>query len=359
MTRLAALLALVIALAVAGPGRAQETALTPDYAAFQQTASEAERILSSPAIDTVALDAIRAELAIWRNRLLAAETANASTIQRLQGQIDALGPVPASDSGTSEPAEIAERRAALLTQLAEAQVPRVNALEGYNRAVSLIGEIDALMRARQNEALLERWPSPLLPSSWQSLGEASVAVLATIREEVGGQISDPTWRATFRDRALPVAIVLFLGGALVLNGRRWIDGLSGLAQRRKARDLLVFFLSLGQIFLPVVGAALVLGAVAVTGVVGEKLSHLLGAAISLLVMIVAATWLGGRLFPPEGGHAPALDLGAEDRAQARRVTLGIGVVLGVGALLRTMAEFEEVGQGARSVLLLPYFLGLA
>ena len=58
---------------------------------------------------------------------------------------------------------IAERRAELDTRLADARVPQVNAAAAFTRADGLIQEVDALLRERQQQQLLQLDPSPLKP----------------------------------------------------------------------------------------------------------------------------------------------------------------------------------------------------
>jgi small-conductance mechanosensitive channel len=55
----------------------------------------------------------------------------------------------------------------------------------------------------------------------------------------------------------------------------------------------------------------------------------------------------------------ALPLAAPARAWLRQLSVAIGVILGFGAILTVIVGFEEVGDGARAVILLPYFLLLA
>ena len=360
MIRAAAALVLAAALFLAAAAGAQDAAPGPiDLDAFRTAATEAEGRLGQSDVADAELERIRTELAAWRTQLLAAESSNAATIQRLQAQIDALGPVPDEASGVTEPAEIAERRAELGRELAAAQLPRVSALEAFNRADGLIREIDVTLRERQRQRLLERGPSPLRPASLASAATAVTGIVTTIRDEIGTSRLDPATREAARNAA-PVFLALFgLGLLLLIRGRAWMGRLANLAHRRKARETVVFLVSLGQVFLPVLGAILLLVAVAATGFVGERLSQIVGGVIGLLATTFAALWLAGRVFPQDEAHPAALPFTGPRRARVRRLAVAIGVVIGLGGVLDALVAFEHVDEGARAVFLLPYFLVLA
>jgi potassium efflux system protein len=63
------------------------------------------------------------------------------------------------EDGAPEPDAIAERRADLTERLAQARVPQINAAAAFTRADGLIGEIDALLRDRQQQQLLQLDPA--------------------------------------------------------------------------------------------------------------------------------------------------------------------------------------------------------
>ena len=366
MRRLLAWLVIAASLALATVAIAQDTTSTTtttsgaiDFDAFGRAASEAERLVADRYAKDAQLEAIRAELANWRTQLLAAESSNQTTIQRLQGQIDALGPPPEEGSGATESSEISQRRTELNRQLAEAQLPRVNALEAFNRADGLVAEIDAKLRERQRETLLLRGPSPLLPSSLAATLTGAANLYATIRAEVGTSRMDEEAQARLRQSAPLLVAAVLIGLLLVVRGQRWIGSLARLAYRRKARDTIVFLVSLGQVVLPVFGAVLVLAGIVTTGIPGDTLNNILGGVIGLLVTTFSALWLAGRVFPQDDTEPTALSLDGRERGRLRRLSVAIGVILGVGAILSAIVSADEVDQGARAVLLFPYFLLLA
>ena len=80
-----------------------------DYAGWERMAVRAENATQDRNAAGTELDRLRGQLVDWREALLGAQNANAARIVTLREQIDALGPAP--DSGTTEAAEIAKRRA--------------------------------------------------------------------------------------------------------------------------------------------------------------------------------------------------------------------------------------------------------
>jgi potassium-dependent mechanosensitive channel len=139
-------------------------ALLPDYDVWEVVATRAEDAIAAGRASNTAFDQLRAELASWRSRFLSAQGINSARIATLREQIAALGDPPAD--GQSEPQEISDRRGALNEQLSRLQAPVLTAEEAYRRADGLIGEIDALIRNRQTEEILELGPSPLNPVHW-------------------------------------------------------------------------------------------------------------------------------------------------------------------------------------------------
>ena len=62
-----------------------------------------------------------------------------------------------------------------------------------------------------------------------------------------------------------VAALAALGLVLLVRGRAWVGRLARLARRRRARDTVVFLVSIGQVLLPVLGAILLLLGIVATG----------------------------------------------------------------------------------------------
>jgi len=368
----AVLLALALALSTGAPGWAQTQeapAQTPaadtiaiDYTAWEADARRAESVIAAGSASTTFLANIRADLAGWRARFLAAQNANAARIDTIQAQINALGAAPAE--GGSEPAAIAERRAQLNEQLAEAQVPRVTATEAFNRANGLIAEIDGILAERQARALLERDPSPVNPLSWPPALAALGDVVMVLDREIDGQLEELARSDQTIWERLPLAAVLVVVGlALLTRSRyfvgRWTDRMQNQVGARRGRIALAFLVSLLQVLLPIIGLVLIGVAVATVEILGTTGLDLLGAIIGAFVTVFAALWLAGRLFPSSPEMPAAFGAPENLRPPLRRAVFLIGLFLGLGELAEMLSTLDAVPAVARGVLVLPVYIGLA
>ena len=363
---------LLLALALAGPvprmaqaqaqpAPAAET-VAIDYDAWQAEATRAENIIAAGTASTAFLTNLRGTLAGWRARFLAAQNANAARIETIQAQITALGPPPAE--GATEAAAIADRRAELSAQLAEAQVPRVSATEAFNRANGLIGEIDTILAARQARALLERDPAPVNPLNWATALGALADVAVVLDREIDGKIAEQRRNDQSPWDKLPFAALLGLMAlGLLTRSRfivgRWTDRLQRQDGVKRGRISLAFLVSLLQVLLPIVGLVLLGVAVTTLDLLGASGTALLSSGIAAFVSIFWALWLAGRLFPSNDEIPGALGAPSDLRPALRRAVLTIGLFLGLGGLAETLSTLDAVPAIARGVFVLPVYLGLA
>ncbi len=333
-----------------------------DYDAWQADAQRAETLIEAGIASTAFLTNLRGNLVGWRARFLAAQDANASRIETIQGQITALGPPPAE--GASEPATIAERRTELAAQLAEAQVPRVTATEAFNRANGLIGEIDAILAARQARALLERDPAPVNPLNWATALAALGDVVIVLNREIEGKLAEHRRLDQSPWERLPFAgVMALIALALLMRSRffvgRWTDRLQRQVGVRRGRIALSFLVSLLQVLLPIIGLIILGVAVATVDVLGTAGTALMAAGIGVFVSVFAALWLAGRLFPANEDSPGALGTPVELRPALRRAVVTVGVFLGLGGLTETFSTLDAVPLVSRGVFVLPVYLGLA
>lgn len=333
-----------------------------DFAAWEAEASRAENIIAAGTASTAFLANLRNTLVGWRARFLEGQGANATRIETIQAQLTALGPPPAE--GDSEPAAIAERRAQLAMQLAEAQVPRVTATEAFNRANGLIGEIDAILAARQARALLERDPAPVNPLHWGTALAALGDVVMDLDREIEAKIATQRRADQSPWDRLPFAGLLGLVGlGLLTRSRyfvgRWTERVQMRLGARRGRIALAFLVSLLQVLLPMVGLILFGVAVATVDVLGTSGIALLGSGIGVFAAIFAALWLAGRLFPVNEESPGALGAALELRPALRRAVVTIGVFLGLGGFAETLSTLDAVPLEARGIFVLPVYLGLA
>ncbi|WP_134726627.1 DUF3772 domain-containing protein [Paracoccus luteus] len=291
----ALLAALWLALAC-GMALAQAPA-EPDYAAWGRFADRAETSVDTGRIGDGQLLQLRAQAVDWRNRLAEAQGINAPRIATVKDQIAALGPAPAE--GATESDEVAARRSALNTQLAELQAPSLRAVEGFSRAASLVAAIDEVQRTRQASALTQITPSPLLPGSWAAAATDGMAVARGLVGDFRGRL-DAVDGQPPRERLIRSAAYLVLALALLIFARPWIDALPRrLADRLSdhSRDALTFVVSLGQIVIPVTGVYLAVLAVDATGLVGEWGRPILAALPVAALIGFAGRWLSWCFFP--------------------------------------------------------------
>ena len=132
--------------------------------AWIATATRAEEVLETNLASTSAMEALRAELVDQRSEALGLEVITQSNIVPLRTELDALGPPP--EDGIAEASEIAARRAALEAEILRETVPLLLAQAAYRRADGLIHDINAIIRTRFSETLVELGPSPLDPTLW-------------------------------------------------------------------------------------------------------------------------------------------------------------------------------------------------
>lgn len=374
MTRVLRTLSVILLLALgalAPPGLAQvapepsATATVPaeiDVGVWEQEAVRAENLIAAGTASTAFLENLRITLANWRAVFLAAQNANAERIATLQAQIEALGPIPAE--GEAEPAAIADRRAALTAQMAQAQLPRVTASEAFNRANGLIAEIDAILAERQARALFERDPAPVNPLNWPPALTGIADLMTRLGAEVTSQLAglrnagESPW-----DRAFFAVLLASAGLFLLLRSRmfvgRWTDVLQQDGSASPGREVFAFVISLLQVLFPIMGLLVVGAAVGMLHLLGAAGGALLGAAISGLVAVYLALWLGGRLFPANPAIAAAFGVAPALRPALRRAVVLLGLFFGLGSLAETISALDVIPLAARGVFVLPVYVGLA
>ncbi len=327
----------------------------PDYAQWSEVAKRAEEALLQEDTPNLTLERLRARLAEWRERFLAAQSANSTRIGTLQSQIAALGPLP--EEGKTETDEIAARRANLNERLAELKAPGLTAEEAYLRADGMIGEIDKILRERQASELLELGPSPLVPLNWPIAFAAIAKVGTDIVTEVRDGWASETSRSNARE-ALPLTFVfLILGIALLARGRQWSEALAARfmrgSGRRAKRVVLSLLVSLGQVGLPFIGVILMITAANSTGLVGPRGNDVLDVLPTLTFAVLAARWLGQQVFAKNEESALLPGLEAKTRAEGRFYATLIGGFLALAGLLAALIPQSGATLIARVVLAFP------
>lgn len=346
----------LLAVSVAGGGRAQDA---PDFETFRSFANSVETDLREGRASDDAFEELRRSLVEWREQFLARQDANAVEVDALRAQLDALGPAPAE--GESEPDDIAERRADLTAELADARQPRIRAEEAYARANALIGRIDDTLRDRQTAALFQHQPTPLMPDlwadAWVELGQAS----AEIQTEISQNIANRLERGTLWDRLPIVILLLVVALVLVVRGPGWVEHLIRRVEARsgeQGRIVYGFLVSLGAIAVPIIGISLINAALISTNILGPTgRSAALG--INLAIFVYAASrWLGRRVFPDSEGVPSPLTFDGRLHPRGRRLSLGLGISVGILLFIRILDSAGAFTPEALSVFSLPVFVFL-
>jgi len=340
------------------PADAEQSGL--NMAEWEVEATRAENLIEAGRASTAFFENLRSGLVGWRAAFLVAQGTNAERIATIEAQIEALGPVP--EDGV-EPAQLADRRARLTEQLAIAQLPRVTATEAFNRADGLIGEIDTILADRQAQELLRLDPTPLNPLNWTAALGAIGDVAREIDRDSRERIGRDDLMAGARDNAGGIALFSLVGLILILRGRTWVlaiaDRILSRSGSRRGRVALAYIVSLGQFLLPAAGVLMVMIALSLTGIAGTELTELVLAALALVLGIIFARWLGGRLFPVDETRPATLNAQQDHRRPARNAIWLIGLFMGLSALAEVFAGFDQVPPAVRGVLVLPVYLGLA
>jgi potassium efflux system protein len=336
----------------------QRTANGIDYAAWEATAKRAEEAIGTGRASNAALEQLRSELVEWRRQFLGGQEANSARIATVREQIAALGPAPAN--GATEPAEIANRRAELNAQLEELQAPALKAEEAYRRADGLIGEIDGLIRARQARELLRLGPSPLNPANWVEGWDKLSGSLRALVNEVSSDWRNDLRRAEFRNNLPAVLMFVLIGLVLMLRGRRWTVRLTSWLYERnrgQSRQVLAAVMSLSQVILPFIGLMALVAALRQSSLLGLRAGRMVDLIPEFGLIILAAAWLAGRVFPRQEVALPVLELPVDGRARARLAVVGLGLLVALRLPLEALASYENYSPAALAALRFPLIVG--
>ena len=329
----------------------------PDYEAWQSVATRVEAAIESGRASDSEFEARRAEISDWRQRFQNQLSTNDSRIATIRGQIEALGPAP--EEGTTEPPEIAQRRAELQAQLERLSTPRRAAEEAFSRANGIISEIDTILRRRQAEELLNAGPTPFNPALWPGALADLYDSLRLIGSGISSAIDNPSNRKQARDN-LPLILFLFvLGIVLIGKAREWSERIALRISTRSSHarsQLAAFAVSLGQILFPVLGTISLLGAATATEFYGPRGEVILQTLLRAVVVISVAGWLGGRMFPKADGIKTPLGIEEGKRRRARLFVTALGLLIAVAMLRDSLSEYDRYAPETVSVLAFPILL---
>ncbi|MBY6005941.1 DUF3772 domain-containing protein [Salipiger bermudensis] len=343
---------LVLALS-AGMAGAQDESI--DYESWSQIAGRAEEAIDNGEASTEAFEALRSTLAGWRDTFLQAESNNASRIQTLQSQLDALGDPPAE--GETEPEAIAVRRGQLNDELQRMQAPVRRAQEAHTQADGLIREIDTIVRTRQADALLSLGPSPLNPTLWPEAGSALVQSGQSLVNELRQNILSDIKRSEAR-RNLPVILLLLvLAALLVARGPVWIDKFIEWLRSttRRGSGVWGFIASIIRIILPFMGLVMLVAAFRASSFAGVNLQRVLEMIPVWGAALMIVRWLADQSFNRNDDIA-TLPLPPKQRREARYYANLLAILLVLRSAGATIGEIFAYPDEVQVVLDYPVLL---
>lgn len=317
---------------------------TPNYAAWDQIATRAERALGTGRASSVAFEELRRDIVNWRETFSSAQNVNGEALETVNAQIKALGPADAENQAS----EILERRKQLEARRAELNAPRLVATEAYNRADSLIAQIDKLLRERDTAQLLKLGPSPLNPANWTKAADEVRATGNGLRAEVDAALASETQSRAIRDNAPAILLWLVAAMLLFLRVPRWIsdfltrirrdDGTAGFRLMRNGRGI-------ATIISRTLGAIAVAFALELTSIPGFRGQTVVDQIPILVFIVVAAMFVTPRLL---------MNPWAEPRRSAtRRVGLWLGLSWAVHDLAEQLGKLDVYSDATLAVINFP------
>lgn len=325
-----------------------------DMSQWQALAQRAETSVDEADTADETLETLRGEIAEYREQFNEARSVNAVRITSLRDQLALLGGQPSDAEGVPEAAEVVAKRKELEEQLAELMAPVQVADSAYARADGLVGEIDAILRNRQTEALLEVVESPLIPTHWPVAVEALNAAISKLwstpaQDELAARRADLM-------RNLPVILLASVAGLiLILRGRRWSTKIVSRFNRIGARSLGVwrFVFSLLRIVFPLIGLSLLAFAALTTGYLGERGDQLVLLIPFLGGLMLGFRWVAEQIFAREDDEA-LLELDQRDRSEARFLVSGITLLIISNMLLLRILSLDDAGSISKTVVSFPF-----
>ncbi|MHA6261760.1 DUF3772 domain-containing protein [Arenibacterium sp. CAU 1754] len=333
----------------AGLAEAQGDAATEElYGDWLSTSKRAEQAVEANRASNASFEALRAQIADFREEFLRARDQNSSRIRTLQSQLNALGDKPEEGE---EPADIAALRERLNTRLEEMRVPRVVAEEAYTNADGLIREIDRIIRERQADRLLSRGPTPLNPAFWpDAIRDVQGVVVSIANETAVGMKSKATVERTRRD--LPVILFLLaIGAILLVRGNRWAERLGDMMRGLGGRGTGVwtFLVSLTKVFLPLAGLLAVTKAISLTGAMGVRGDLVLNAIPKWGAALLVFRWLSDQVYAGVNDKGEPI-VPHRRLAEIRLYVTLLALMLIARDAISLLEQVSNISQASRAVL---------
>lgn len=331
----------------------------PDASALPSSVSDLFNRAATALQDRVVSDKTLEQL---RSQLVDVRDTNSAIVDRgnirasaLEAQLKSLGPPPAD--GQDEAQEIAVRRSELTNALADANAPVRKANEILSEAEFYIRRVDRQLRARQFDMLLNRYPSPLAPSTWTTGAREIVQIQQRVERDVKAELARPSISKKL-DETVPLAIGLAILGILFLTVLQ--NPISRALKRYCAQPasggkalFLGLVYNVSFIVLPTIGAAIFVSAFPVLDVYPNSMRTTVLAVPAMALFLIVANWIGHTLFAPGQSRWRLLDLEDHEARRGLRLCQGLGVFMALEIFLETLQRDNTLSEATVSALSAP------
>ncbi|NNK79753.1 MAG: mechanosensitive ion channel family protein [Litoreibacter sp.] len=337
-----------------------QDAQAPDYTAWERTAERARDVIDADRASLEAMETLRSTLVEWRDQFQARQSVNASQIDLVRSQIEALGPAPEGDG--AEPTEITERRAELNTELNALLAPVLRAQDAFTLADGLVKKLDSTLRDRRAQQILRLDPSPLNPAHWPAAGSALGAVSGALSHEVAENYASDLQRSRAKDKLPLIGVLVVVGLILLTRSPRWVERLMMRIRANGAdSNALIrvgtFVASLFSVLIPALGIFAILRAVDFSGLTGPVGDLVLHSLTVLVAVLLGARWLSRQVFAPVYPPGAMFDLTQGQLREARLYGVALSVLVALSFSIETLRAARLLSDvltlEVRSVLLFP------
>lgn len=333
---------------------AQTSATEFDIEKFRELATRAEGVVFDGQASTGALEVLRSDLVVFRSAAIKAQEARARRVSIVTKQIAALG--AGADNEAEESDLVAQRRAELNGQRAEAQAPLIIAQEAFGRADALVAEIDKIIRSRNRTALLQLNSSPLNPVLISTAMSALTKHISAIGTEINTEWASDLSTQVRKQNGPILLVLVAIGMMLMLPATRWATNRLHYERDKtptQLGNLKRLLASLAVFILPTIGLICIFSAVYIADIFSLRGDMFINAVPSAGLALFGANWLAYNL--PQG----EIDSGerAEEKAKlifaGQRLTRAIGGILAVGFLVAGLDDGAKWSADILSTIMFP------
>lgn len=260
------------------------------------------------------------------------------------------------DNEAQEIGLVADRRAELNVQLAEARAPLIVVQEAFGRASGLIAEIDKIIRDRNRTALLELNKSPLNPVLLSEAASALVKQTQALGNEIKTEWASDLSKRVRRQNGPILLILIVVGLILVWPVTRWAGN-----RLKNERDktptqlgnVKRLLASIAVFFLPMIGLLLIFSAVYIADIFELRGDMFMNSIPSVGLSLFGANWLARNLPRGKaitGEHANEI---AKLAFKVRRLIWAMGTVIAVSYLIYGLKDGANWSVDIISTILFP------